>query len=68
MAAWVQPDSRSVDGMKVAVTAVPTGTLADYVSGTTGDGDVAVRVRCVRIGTGSTFFSTGDLMKISFTK
>ena len=45
---------------------VPGGTLADYVSGTSGDGELRVRVRCTR-STGS-FFSSGDLMTIVYDR
>ena len=38
---------------------VPTGTLADYVSGTTGNGDVRVRIRCTGF---QTFVSRGELL------
>ena len=43
------------------------GTLADYVSGTTGDGDVAVRVRCTRADAYN-FATRGDLLRVTFTR
>ncbi len=43
---WVSLGSRSVGTTEVETSPRPTGALADYVSGTTGNGDVAVRVRC----------------------
>ena len=43
------------------------GTLANYVSGTSGDGDVALRVRCTRSDSVN-FHVSGDLMKIAYTK
>ncbi len=45
----------------------PAGTLADYVSGTSGDGEIAFRVRCTR-GDYTSFYVSGDLMKAAFTK
>jgi hypothetical protein len=64
---WVQLDSRSVGTTEVLIAdLVPTGTLADYVSGSSGDGELRVRVRCTR-STGS-FFSSGDLMKIVYNR
>lgn len=45
---------------------VPGGTLADYVSGSSGDGELRVRVRCTL--TSGSFFSSGDLMKIVYDK
>ena len=65
--AWVQLDSRTVGTSEVPVEGTPTGNLADYVSGTAGDGELRVRVRCTR-GGGATFFSSGDLMRISYTE
>lgn len=62
--AWISLDSRSIGATEVETTAVPTGALPDYVSGTTGSGDVAVRVRCT--GT-SAFTSSADLLRISYT-
>jgi uncharacterized protein YkwD len=62
---WASVGSRSVGTTEVETTATPTGILADYVSGTTGNGDVAVRVGC----TGpllSTFSSSAELLKISY--
>ena len=43
------------------------GTLADYVSGATGDGDVAVRIRCTRADA-KNFATRGDLLRVTFTK
>jgi hypothetical protein len=62
---WVQLDSRSVATTEVQVQKSPTGTLADYVSGSSGQGDLRARVRCTRSSGG--FYASGDLMRISFT-
>ena len=64
---WVQLDARTVGTSEVSITVAPTGTLADYVSGTTGDGDVAVRIRCTRSDSTS-FYASGDLMKVVYEK
>lgn len=61
--AWVWLDSRSVGAAEVAVTVIPGGTLAEYVSGSTGNGDVAVMVRC---SAASGFFVSADHMKIDY--
>jgi Domain of unknown function (DUF4082)/Bacterial Ig-like domain/Bacterial Ig domain/Purple acid Phosphatase, N-terminal domain len=63
---WVQLDSRAVGTTEVALlNLTPTGAAADYVSGTTGDGEVRVRVRCTRA---TNFASNGDLLRISFVR
>lgn len=62
--AWVWLDSRSVGSTETEIAVSPGGTLANYVSGSSGNGDVAVMVRCS--GTAS-FFASGDLMKITYT-
>ncbi len=63
---WVALDSRSVGTTEVQVDRVPGGTLADYVSGTTGDGTLYVRVRCT--SSVGRFTTNGDLMRIVYTK
>lgn len=63
---WVQLDSRSVDTTEVPIAdLVPGGTLADYVSGSSGNGDLRVRFRCTR--SSGSFYSMSDLMKIAYT-
>ena len=64
---WIQLDKRSVGTTEVEIAAAPGGTLADYVSGSSGDGDVAVRVRCTR-GASVNFYASGDLMRIAYEK
>ena len=64
---WVQLDSRTVGGTEVNLAGlVAPGAAGDYVSGTTGDGEVRVRVRCVSSFGG--FVASGDLMKITFAR
>jgi len=62
--AWVQLDSRSVSTTEVLVEKTPTGTLADYVSGASGDGELRVRLRCTT--TSGTFFASADLLRIAY--
>jgi subtilisin family serine protease len=62
---WTQLDSRSVGTSEILVERTPTGTLANYVSGSSGDGELRVRVTCTRKG--PTFYSSGDLMRIAYT-
>jgi subtilisin family serine protease len=64
---WVQLSSRSVGTTEVAISnLVPSGSAANYVSGTSGDGEVRVRVRCRR--SGSSFFASGDLLRIDYER
>ena len=64
---WVQLDSRTVGTTEVSIAnLVPGGTLSRYVSGTTGDGELRVRVRC-RVS-GVPFFSSGDLLQIAYQR
>jgi subtilisin len=63
---WVQLDSRSVGASEVLVDKQVGGTLADYVSGTSGDGEVRVRVRCTH--SSSSFYASADLLRVTYTK
>ena len=64
---WVELSSRTVGTTEVSIANLaPSGTLADYVSGTRGDGDVRVRVRCRR--SSQSFFASGDLLRISYVR
>ena len=62
---WVKVDQRSVSTTEKLVTVSLSGTLANYVSGSSGDGDVAVRVRCTR---SDNFYASADLLKVDFTR
>ncbi|MFL5820260.1 MAG: Ig-like domain-containing protein [Solirubrobacteraceae bacterium] len=62
--AWVQLSSTSVGATEVKVDKAPGGTLANYVSGSAGDGDLVVRVRCTSSSAG--FTSMGDLLRIGY--
>jgi hypothetical protein len=59
---WVQLDARSVGTTEVLVDRSVTGALADLVSGT---GELRVRVRCT---SGSSFYSRGDLLRVTYTR
>ena len=63
---WVQVDSRAVGTTEIALTNLtPTGAAADYVSGTSGDGEVRVRLRCTRA---TNFVASGDLMRLTYDR
>jgi 6-phosphogluconolactonase (cycloisomerase 2 family) len=62
--AWVQLDNRSVGGTELQIEVSPAGKAADYVSGTSGDGDLQLRVRCTR--SSPSFYASADLMQIRF--
>jgi hypothetical protein len=64
--AWTQLSSRSVGSTEIALgNLAPPGAAANYVSGTSGDGDLRVRVRCTR---SSNFVAEGDLMRIGYQR
>jgi hypothetical protein len=57
---WVTLASRSVGASEILHAGlVPAGAAADYVSGTSGNGDVRVRVRCT---TWLSFTARGELL------
>jgi hypothetical protein len=62
---WVQLDSRSVSNEVLLASLAPPGSPADWVSGTSGTGDVGVRVRCTR--STRSFESDGDLLRVTWT-
>ena len=64
--AWTQLDARTVGTTEVLVDKTVGGTLADYVSGTSGDGEVRVRVRCTHGS--SSFYARADLLRVTYTK
>ena len=66
---WVTLDTRTVGTTDVVISNLaPGGTLANYVSGTSGDGEVRVRVRCRTSSGPGSFFSSGDLLGISYVR
>ncbi len=62
---WSQLDSRAVGPTEVQVDRAVPGAPADYVSGTSGDGEVQVRVRCTA---GHAFYAGGDLLQVTQTR
>ena len=61
---WVTLATRSVGATEFLHSGlVPTGALADYVSGTTGNGDVRVRINCTA---SQSFVSRGDLLYVDY--
>jgi hypothetical protein len=63
---WVALDSRLVGTTELRVDKPPSGSAADYVSGTSGDGELRVRLRCTR--SSSSFYSSADLLRISYDR
>jgi subtilisin family serine protease len=63
---WAQLDARSVGTTEVLVDKAVAGTLADYVSGTSGDGEVRVRVSCTHAS--SAFHASADLLRLTYTR
>ncbi len=59
--AWNQLDARSVGTTEVLIERTPTGTLSNYVYG----GELHVRVSC---SAGSSFFTSANLLRISYEK
>jgi hypothetical protein len=64
---WVRYSSTTGGPTETEASFTLTGSLASYVSGTTGDGDVAVRVHCTRTDTVG-FRTGGDLMRVTYWK
>jgi len=64
---WVTLDSQTVGSTETAVAESRTSAPGAFVSGSSGAGTVAVRVRCTRTA-GTSFFSRGDLLTISYEK
>jgi hypothetical protein len=63
---WVTLDSRSVGSTEVQVEGTPTESLANYVNGSAGDGELRARVRCTRSSSG--FYSSGDLLRLDYKR
>jgi subtilisin family serine protease len=63
--AWTQLDSRSVGTTQVLIAnLLLPGSPGAFVSGTTGNGELRVRVRCTRAGL--TLFASGNLMQVAY--
>jgi hypothetical protein len=64
---WVLLNSRSVGTSEVLVSSLdPSGTDADYVSGTSGSGELRVRVRSTH--TSGSFYTIADYLRITFDR
>ena len=63
---WTTLDSRTVGSTGILVDKAAGGTLGDYVSGTSGDGDLNIRVRCTN-GTAS-FHTSADVLRVTYTR
>ena len=63
---WTTLDVRSVGTSEVQVAdLVPPGTLAEYVSGPSGNGEVWVQVLCRRRSSAQSFVASGELLQIA---
>jgi probable HAF family extracellular repeat protein len=62
---WADLDTQTVGTSEIEVRRAPKGALQDYVSGTTGMGELKLRVRCQR-DDATAFFSSGDLMEVRY--
>jgi hypothetical protein len=60
---WSSLGTKTLGTTETETVATVGGNLADYVSNTTGTGDVAIRFGC----SGGTFTSSTDLLRISYT-
>ncbi len=61
---WSAVDTRAASSRLVSITLTPSGSPADYVAGTSGTGDVHVRVSCTRSDS-SLFWTGADLLSIT---
>jgi hypothetical protein len=62
---WDTVDTRSVGATEILVSKTAGGTLANYVSGTTGAGSIRLQVRNTAA---SAFTTSGDRMAIQYTR
>ena len=64
---WVRFSSTTGGLSESEITFSPTSSLTSHVSGTSGDGEVAVRVHCTRSDS-TGFVTSGDLMRVTFVR
>jgi hypothetical protein len=62
--AWVSLKTATVGTSAVTTVVIPSGTAADYVSGTSGNGTVKVRVK--NTSTAGTFYTSGDQIAVAY--
>jgi Bacterial Ig-like domain len=63
---WTNLDARTVGSTEVLVDKAVSGILGDYVTGTSGDGELRARVRCTN-GTAS-FYTSAELLRLTYTR
>jgi hypothetical protein len=63
---WVKQNTQTVGPSMVEITANPAGLLANYVRGTTGPGEVRVRLTCRRRDS-IDFHSVANLLGLAYT-
>jgi len=63
---WITLDQRNVGSSETLIANLtPSGTLSSYVSGSSGAGEVRIRVQCTSNST--SFYSSADLLQIGYT-
>lgn len=63
---WVSLNSRAVGTTEVQADWAAAGAFADYVSGTSGNGELRIRARCTRPG--SSFYTSSDLLRVVYER
>ncbi len=64
---WVSLNSKTVSTTEITTSGLlPSGAAGNYVSGTSGNGEVRVRIRTT--AGSSSFYTSGDQMRISFDR
>jgi hypothetical protein len=63
--AWVTLDSRNVGAETKIADLAPPGAAGNYVSGTAGNGEVRVRLRCQ---SNANFTASGNLLQVDFDR
>jgi subtilisin len=64
-AGWTTLDTRSLGTTEALIEKSVAGTLANYVSGSSGDGEVRVRVRCTA---NRAFYVSADVLRVIHTR
>jgi subtilisin family serine protease len=62
---WVDLDARTVGTNETSIQRSVGGALADYVSGSSGNGEVRVRIKCVMKK--QNFTASADLLKVTYS-
>ena len=62
---WMTLSTTAVGTTEMAMLGmVPNGAVADYVSGTTGNGEIRIRIRCTH---STNFTARGDQLYVDYT-